>query len=278
MSRSSGSETPSDNHQTFKTKAPEASANKDSTTSRTTKRLYPNYFGKSDFGAAEQSETGPIETKQAIQAGYTESPQDITIAKRSLADIESEAPDALYPAHRPALLPPSPPPSGSSSAYASTGKGKPKGPIRKRAKFSEDSGDEDEGSTDLHVKVREWCWQRRETSHATDKSTEGLDPTLGINAHGRPSSPESANEDTLGDFEVNLPEDLRRLLAISPSKAHTMRDVSIVRSVLYGERTNSYDKHRGEDIWDVGEIGEANDPQAEDDWEGEPVPWEMGEL
>jgi hypothetical protein len=52
----------------------------------------------------------------------------------------------------------------------------------------------------------------------------------------------------------------------------------MVRSVLYGERTSGYDAVRGGDIWNVGEIGEASDSQAEDDWEGEPVPWETGEL
>jgi hypothetical protein len=277
MSRSSGSESPSDNHQTFKMKAPEGNHNKDSTTSRTAKLCYPNRFGKSDlFGAAEQSETGPSETRRVIQAGYMEEhSQDVTAAKPSLADTES---DALYPDQRPALLPPSPPPAGSSSAYTSTGKGKAKGPIRKRAKLTDDSGDEDKGSTDLHVKICEWSWQRRETSRATDTSAEDLDPILGLNTHDRPPSPEPANEDTLGDFEVSLPDDLRRLLAISPSKLHTTRDVSMVRRVLYGERTNSYDAQRGGDIWGVGEIGEANDSQAEDDWEGEPVPWETGEL
>ena len=275
MSRSSGSESPSDNHQTLKMKSSEGNPIKDSTTSRTAKRLFPNRFGKNDlFGAAEPSET----TRQAIQTGHMENPQGITSAKRSLADTESDAPDPLYPNHRSALLPPSPPPASSSSAYTSTRKGKAKGPIRKRPKLPEDSGDEDEGGTDLHVKVREWSWQRRETSRATELSDEELDHILDLSAHDRPSSPGPMNEYTPGDFEVNLPEDLRSLLAISPSKAHTTRDVSMVRGVLYGERTSSYDARRGGAIWEVGEIGEASDSQAEDDWEGEPVPWETGEL
>ncbi|KAI0257053.1 hypothetical protein BJV78DRAFT_1290956 [Lactifluus subvellereus] len=280
MSRSSGSETPSDNHHTLKMKSSEGNPTKDSTMSRTAKRLYPHRFGKNDlFGAAEPSETSPSETRQAVQTGHMESPRGTTAAKRSLADTESDAPDPLYPNHRPALLPPSPPlASSSSSAYTSTGKGKAKGPIRKRSKLPEDSGDEDEGSTDLHVTVREWSWQRRETSRATELSAEELDHVLDLSAHDRPSSPGPANEDTPDDFEVNLPDDLRRLLAISPSKVHTTRDVSMVRGVLYGKRTSSYDARRGGDIWDVGEIGEASDSQAEDDWEGEPVPWETGEL
>jgi hypothetical protein len=282
MSKPSGSDTPSDDHQTYKTKAQEGSSNKESTSSksRTAKRLYSNRFGKSDrFGGAGQSETGSSKTMLATPTVYMEEgPQGITGAKRSLADTESDAPGALDPNHRPALLPPSPPLAGCSSSYARTGKGKTKKPIHKREKFSEDSGDEDQGGTDLHVKVREWGWQNRKTSHTRDTSTDDLDSILDFNARDRPSSPELVTEDTLGDFEVNLPDDLHRLLAISPSKAHTTRDISMARGVLYGERTSNYDAQRGGDIWDVGEIGEASDPEAEDDWEGEPVPWETGEL
>jgi hypothetical protein len=153
------------------------------------------------------------------------------------------------------------------------------GPTRKRTKLSEDSGDEqDESRSDLHVKIREWSWQRRDTDSAMNPSMEELDPVFGLGAHDRPSSPGPASDDVPGDFEVNLPDDLRRVLAISPSKAHTTRDVNIVRGVLYGERTSGYDARKGGDIWNVGEIGEATDSQAEDDWEGEPVPWETGEL
>ena len=153
------------------------------------------------------------------------------------------------------------------------------GPTRKRTKLSEDSGDEeDEVRTDLHVKIREWSWQRRDKGLAMSPSMEELDPVFGLGAHDRPSSPGLASDDGPGDFEVNLPDDLRRVLAISPSKAHTTRDVNMVRSVLYGERISGYGERKGGDIWDVGEIGEVTDSQAEDDWEGEPVPWETGEL
>jgi hypothetical protein len=153
------------------------------------------------------------------------------------------------------------------------------GPTRKRTKLSEDSGDEqDEARTDLHVKIREWSWHRCDTGPAMNPSMEELDPVFGLGAHERPSSPGPAFGDVPGDCEVNLPDDLRRILAISPSKAHTTRDVNMVRGVLYGERTRGYDARKGGDIWDVGEIGEATDSQAEDDWEGEPVPWEKGEL
>lgn len=277
MSSVSASKSLSDNHQNLKMNAPEGNTTRDSAKSQATKRLYPNRFGKNDvFGAAQPSEAPLPEPEQAIRAVHIEE-TPITAAKRSLGDTDSDAPDSLCPSHRPLLLPPSPPPAASSSVYTGKGKGRgATGPIRKRPKLPEDSGDEDEGSTDLHVKIREWGWKRRGTSRAT--SVDDLDPVLGIGAHDRPSSPDPASDDAPGDFEVNLPDHLRCLLAISPSKAHATRDISMVRGVLYGERTSNYDARKGGDIWDVGEIGGASDSQAEDDWEGEPVPWETGEL
>jgi hypothetical protein len=274
MSRSSDPETLSDNHQAPEMKALEGNAVKYSAKPRTEKRLYPNGPAsrkKDHFGTME-----PTVPKKDIQADHVEEgSQGISATKPSMADTESDARDTLRPNHRPALLPPSPPPAGSSSAHV--GKRKTKGPIGKRSKLPEDSECEDEDGADVHVKIREWSWQLRKSSRATDTLAEDLDPVLSFGAHDRQSSPGPTIDDTPGDFVVNLPDDLRRLLAISPSKAQTTHDVSVVRGVLYGERTSNYDAQRGGDIWGVGEIDDASDSQAED-WEGEPIPWETGEL
>ncbi|KAI9452552.1 hypothetical protein BJY52DRAFT_1190220 [Lactarius psammicola] len=260
MSRSSDSETLSDNHQPPEMKALEGISVKYGAKTRTEKRLYPDVPAsrkKDHFGATE-----PTRPKQVIQADRMgEYSQGITAPKPSLADTESDARDTLSPVHRPALLPPSPPPTGSSSAH-----------------LPEDSECEDEDGADVHVKIREWSWQLRKPSRATVTLAEELDPVLGFGTHDRQSSPGPMIDDTPGDIVVNLPDDLRRLLAISPSKAQTTRDVSVVRGVLYGERMSNYDAQRGGDVWGVGEIDDASDSQAEEDWEGEPIPWETGEL
>jgi hypothetical protein len=40
-----------------------------------------------------------------------------------------------------------------------------------------------------------------------------------------------------------------------------------------------YDPAKGGEIWDVGEEDQVwEDTEGEDDWEGEGVPWEVGEL
>lgn len=269
MSRSSDSETFSDNHRAPEMKASEGNSVK--AKPRTEKRLCPNGLAsrkKDNFGTAE-----PTPPKQDI---VEEDSQGRPATKPSLADTESDAPDTLCPSHRPALLPPSPPPASSSSAHV--GKRKAKGPIGKRNKLTEDSECDDEDGADVHVKIREWSWQLRKSSRATDTLAEELDPVLSFGAHGRQSSPGPTIDDTPGDFVINLPDDLRRCLAISPSKAQTTHDVNVVRGVLYGNHTSNYDAQRGGDIWGVGEIDDASDPQAEDDWEGEPIPWETGEL
>ncbi|KAH9178635.1 hypothetical protein EDB89DRAFT_963611 [Lactarius sanguifluus] len=275
VSTSSDSETLSDNHQAPEMKASDGISVKYSAKSRIEKRLYPDGPAFRKNNRLDMMElTGP---KQVIQVDRTvEYSQGITATKPSLGDTESDSRDTLCPNHRPALLPPSPPPAGSSSAHV--GKRKAKGPIAKRTKVPEDSGREDEDGADVHVKIREWSWQLRKSSHVTDTLAEDLDPVLGFGAHDRQSSPGPMIDDTPGDIVVNLPDDLRRLLAISPSKAQPTRDIGVVRGVLYGERTSNYDAQRGGDIWGVGEVDDANDSQAEDDWEGEPVPWETGEL
>ncbi|KAI0275154.1 hypothetical protein BC834DRAFT_814874 [Gloeopeniophorella convolvens] len=282
MSRSSGSEAPPDNHRKPEMKPVQGSSVKDSTKARTSKRRYigGQLFGKNDlFDSADPTEPPPSGSKQAIRPGHTGNAQSGAGAKRSLADTESDVPETLHPDHGPVLLPPSPPPAGSTSTYTGKGKGKATASSRKRPKVSEDRSDEDEEEgADARVKIREWSWQRREIGRATDTLEEDFDPVLGLGAHDRQSSPGPTSDGAPGEFEVSLPDDLRRMLAISPSKAHTAHDANVVRGVLYGERTANYDGRKGGDIWDVGEIGEESDSHAEDDWEGEPVPWETGEL
>jgi len=242
---------------------------------RAEKRLYPNGPAsrkKDHFGTMDP--TGPKQAKQADRIGGCA--QGIATTKPSLADTESDTRDTLCPSHRPALLPPSPPPAGSSSAHVV--KRKAKGQMGKRNKLPEDSGCEEEDGADVHVKIREWSWQLRQSGRATNTLAEELDTVLGFSAHDRQSSPGPMIDNTPGDLVVNLPDDLRQLLAISPSKTQTTHDVGVVRGVLHGERASNYDAQRGGGIWGVGEIDDASDSQAEDDWEGEPVPWETGEL
>ena len=91
---------------------------------------------------------------------------------------------------------------------------------------------------------------------------------------------EERSEDDVRIREEDLREDLKRILALSPEKRTEEEERKIANAVLYGRREGHYDA-KGFEVWDVGEMSEGAEGtrgDGEDDWEGEPVPWEAGEL
>lgn len=254
-------------------------------------------------------------------ASMTERVRRIAIKKRpSRIEEEDENPDDDEPPvyHQPTsspppLLPPSPPPVSANSSKYAGGKGKAnaKGPGRK-TKLLEQlaadnlTGDEADGMSDGdsdEVKVKEipWSWNAHLLKGRQD-GTEGIsraddDDQAGSEPEYRPapvSSPAGEEEER---FEVNLPEHLRQVLALSPHEpnAKTALDDEerLARGLIYGRMEGHYDPSRGGEIWGVGEVDEEDEEEfdlgkrkesrtkdvvEDDDWEGEPVPWEVGEL
>ncbi|KIP12553.1 hypothetical protein PHLGIDRAFT_261535 [Phlebiopsis gigantea 11061_1 CR5-6] len=200
------------------------------------------------------------------------------------------------------LLPPSPPAEEyGNSRYGAKAKGK--GPVRKKTKTEvededEDSSDESDGA-DVKVKEMPWRWERH-NSHSRIELIPGQDqqhdsePEFDVGVY-RPFAPPElpANAER---FEVDLPEDLRRVLALSPPRHAALdpgEEEKLVHRLLYGRREGHYEASRGGEIWGVGEVdGESENEDVlglgkervksqeedEDEWEGEPVPWEVGEL
>lgn len=88
--------------------------------------------------------------------------------------------------------------------------------------------------------------------------------------------------------EGALPHELRRVLVLESlkSKKTEYEESMIVKRLLSGRRVLHYDPQKGGEIWGVGE--EEKDELAEDDergvdqgddeWEGDPIPWEISEL
>ncbi|KAI0314773.1 hypothetical protein OF83DRAFT_413138 [Amylostereum chailletii] len=235
-------------------------------------------FGKNDLFASVDSAEDPSKKLRTAANGNASHPRTSTKRRLSDAADPEDAGQSQTNAHLP-LLPPSPPPAGSSSYK---GKAKVTGG-RKKAKVSadnEDDEDEEESSEGGQITVREWTFQRHgQDGSATNASDVDSDPILGLGTHDRQrtaSTPGLGSDDEPGDFEVNLPDELRRMLALSPSKARDAEETGTVQGVLYGIRTKHYDGEKGGDIWDAGEYG--NELEVEDDWEGEPVPWEVGEM
>lgn len=90
-----------------------------------------------------------------------------------------------------------------------------------------------------------------------------------------------------GKFEVDLPDKLRRVLSLGyvDAKWRDCQEAQVAKSVLYGRKLAHYNPDKGGEIWDIGENDVTDGDEStrtnvevEDDWEGEPVPWEVGEL
>lgn len=78
------------------------------------------------------------------------------------------------------------------------------------------------------------------------------------------------------ELDVHLPEELRDVLHISSSQTAEMKERAIAESLLKGEST-----HSGQiAVWGVGEVTrpELMGSDDEEDWEGEGLAWEVGEL
>ncbi|GBE77803.1 hypothetical protein SCP_0106850 [Sparassis crispa] len=188
------------------------------------------------------------------------------------------------------LLPPSPPPADTSKdRYDPKGKGKAKAKAtfsRKKARVLQeatgaDEDDEDEDTEDEpRVKVVEHAWHRRPSPDADADSDEW---------RPRPDAqPEAVPAASLETLSIDLPDELRRVLALDPDavRADAQKEARVVRGLLYGRRGH-YDAQRGGEVWGVGEVGEealgdgedrGGAGEEEDEWEGEGVPWEVGEL
>jgi hypothetical protein len=59
--------------------------------------------------------------------------------------------------------------------------------------------------------------------------------------------------------------------------SRSSKDERVVSDLLYGHGKFC---HRGAEIWRVGEeiAREVVDSEGENEWEGEAVPWEVGEM
>ncbi|KIL71747.1 hypothetical protein M378DRAFT_241486 [Amanita muscaria Koide BX008] len=221
-------------------------------------------------------------------------------------------------AHFPPLVPPSPPPETSASAPSTSNQSRSKhgstANRRKKVKFSntsgEETGEETDGDPGPTIKIIDATFQRPKHQYRGDDDwDENLesdpDPvltyTVRSKAQGSPPGTHPHFDDSPllqhdteaeGKVEVDLPEKLRDVLALDMQdfKARDKHEARVVDSLLYNRRTVHYDPHKGGEIWSVGEDlhrtrirwdGELEvlpDTDGDDEWEGEPVPWEVAEL
>ena len=213
--------------------------------------------------------------------------------KRPFSDNELEP--ANIPRTRSPLLPPSPPPTNTSGRgptkplqqkrNSKTNKG------RKRMKTDEKPHNDD--SDDLKPTATLRIVHRKSTRplYAVEDMDEfklDSDSILGYTRFAalHPSSP-ITDQQHHGSMEIDLPDKLRNVLALrsSASKAQVSEEDQLVKGLLYGRRVTHYDPNKGGEIWDAGEdnLGSLDEDRnrytdGEDEWECEPVPWEVGEL
>jgi hypothetical protein len=77
-------------------------------------------------------------------------------------------------------------------------------------------------------------------------------------------------------LEVDLPDDLQRVLSIHSSRGHDHKERDLVQAVLLGGTPVT---GIGGEVWGAGEFEEAShNTDGEDDWASEGVPWEVAEL
>ncbi|CCM04206.1 uncharacterized protein FIBRA_06372 [Fibroporia radiculosa] len=194
--------------------------------------------------------------------------------------------------HRLPLLPPSPP-AESSRSYASNSKDPSRNKAasafsRKKARLLEhaggdesDHGDEKSDADDGPVKIVEHSWHSRKAQCVKaggEPVDDYFDWSHSTPRLASPVSRELAAE--AGTIDVQLPDELKRILALSLSQDADKEQKRLVNGLLYGRRQIHYDPKKGE-IWDIGEVDDSTDDIAKDseeDWESEPIPWEIGEL
>jgi hypothetical protein len=228
----------------------------------------------------------------SISQAKVESNANRSSTKRPFSDDE---PPAIIPRTRSPLLPPSPPLTntlGRASAKPLKHKGNSKtNKGRKKMKIDEkpDSQDSDdlEPTATLRIVHRKTTRPLHEVEDMDDFKLDS-DPIIGY-ARFPALHPSSPITDGLhhGSIEIDLPDKLRSVLALrsSVSKAQVSEEDQLVKGLLYGRRVTHYDPNKGGEIWDVGEddLGGLDEDRnrytdGEDEWECEPVPWEVGEL
>lgn len=211
--------------------------------------------------------------------------------KRPFSDDEPNL--TKFSRTRSPLLPPSPPPTdtlvqASTKPLQHKGISKTnKGP--KKMRYDEKL---DHDSDDLELAATLKIVHRKTTTHLHAVGDEG-DFRLDSGPMTRytrfpalhPSSPIADKHHC--SIEVDLPDRLRSMLALqsSGSKAQVSKEDQLVKGLLYGRRVTHYDPNKGGEIWDAGEddLGSLDEEgnrytDREDEWECEPVPWEVGEL
>ncbi|KAJ6575371.1 hypothetical protein B0H19DRAFT_1128352 [Mycena capillaripes] len=197
------------------------------------------------------------------------------------------------------LLAPSPPPATRrpSGQPHPNGKGrsKPIGEGQRKVNVSM-SEDEDEMDEDAQMNGKEPRHRVRlfERTASRGRVRDGDDIDEDAYHFMTRRSPDTYVVQPESSESISLPDTLLNILSLASTSSHGREDEHVVEQLLYGARRGNYDASKGGEIWGVGEFEEEERDEFgvekdsrratrgayddEDDWEGEGVPWEVGEL
>lgn len=144
-------------------------------------------------------------------------------------------------------------------------------------KDDDDDDDESDAESD-NVNIIDWH-EAGPVSQTDGDSGWEVDPELHSQLRlgglsNRPVESQSPEPET---FDVDLPEEMQEMLSLSPTKESQNEDEVLAKSVIQGRRQG------GAEVWGPGEFGGESEGSEGvnhdvDEWEGEGVPWEVGEL
>ncbi|EAU92725.1 hypothetical protein CC1G_01770 [Coprinopsis cinerea okayama7 len=249
-------------------------------------KIFPQANGKQQ--TLTQFLSGPKTSSDKSRA-ISEGPQSVPSGSATPSE-EDPSTRSPKPRSKSPLLPPSPPATGTTSSITYKNKGKRKADPngvdgRKKAKMAADEQSEDDTtSDDLAGKVKVVHRARTVEVASDDDMGSDYDPVLTYLRHGKQQGSHLSSQtrpDTTTTV-IDLPDKLRNVLALDADTTSTDREAEkVFQSLVYRRRVSQYDPKKGE-IWDVGEEegsdGEGKLAGEDDEWEGEPVPWEVAEL
>ena len=181
------------------------------------------------------------------------------------------------------LLPPSPP-AGSQEKLPGKGKRKAdsKAPTNKKKlkRVNNQHSDEEDTSDSLDLKSKVKIIDPLHSRKPLPDDLDAEDLILDLARSSSSIIPKHEEGAEKLAVEVNLPDKFKEILDLDATQwqVEEVAEDKLVKGLLYGRRVTTYDSKKGE-IWDVGEEGdEDGGGQVDDEWEGEPVPWEAAEL
>jgi len=207
--------------------------------------------------------------------------------KRPSSRISDGEAEAVTASNAWGLLPPSPPRTdGPSARYQPKVKSKT-GQIRQAKKMKISERTEDDATTDgestssegVPVEIVSWKGKLESPKRGDNDNSDivlELEPELQLQLPKSSQKARALTEEA-EEFIVDLPEEMQRILALSPHDAdRETEEADLVKGLMRGQPRG------GVEVWGPGEFtGESDGSEnmiEEDDWEGEGVPWEVGEL